>query len=85
VNEDDCSFLLDLADAGTSLLLGVRQKNKCHKRNNRKNWVTETQSTYALLMDVKQKTWRCRSSLFAAKRFLGTRQHKGRLKLTDVG
>jgi hypothetical protein len=36
-------------------------------------------------MDVKQKMWSCRSSLFAAKRFLGARQHKGRLKLTDVG
>jgi hypothetical protein len=26
VNEDDCSFLFDLADTGTSLLLCLRQK-----------------------------------------------------------
>jgi hypothetical protein len=83
VNEDDCSFLFDLADAGTFLLLCIRQKKSQEKRH--KKWVTENQSIYPLLMDVKEKLWRCKRCLFAAKCFLGARHHKGRLNFTDVG
>jgi hypothetical protein len=57
----------------------------CHKRKDGNKWVRENQSQCALLMDVKQKLWRCKRCSFAAKRFLEARHHKGRLNFTDVG
>jgi len=61
-----------------------KAKKKSQEKRQKK-WATENQSPCALLMDVKQKLWRCKRCLFAAKRFLEARHHKGRLNFTDVG
>ena len=61
----------------------MRQRNKCHNRNDRKLGKRNSMSMRAA--DGCQTENVETQKLFAAKHFLRAWHHKGRLKLTDVG